>query len=193
MHSNRTKIVSLAVLAAFVVSFAGLFIKADHSLFYYGRNLTPHGPIYGFFCPQDRHLTSAAFPVGVDLTNDGMPLVSKGCVVRGYPEVTIDSMVSYGFNDSVVVAEIIATDGGRYYWVDTLFSYTPCLIAQDSLGYAVSPTDRFGLERWVDAVNDVPLSLIRMRTLSLLLVLIGLLTSAVVAVIFFRRRQTGGE
>lgn len=189
MCSNRTKIVSLTVIAALVVLFSWLFVKADCSLFYYGRNVIPHEQINGFFSPQNRHLISAAFPDGVDLTNDGMPLVDKGCVVRGYPEITIDSMVSYGFNDSIVVAEIIATDGKCYYWVDTLFSYTPCLIPQDSLGSNVLPTDRFGLKRWVEGVNDVPQPLIRMRALSLLLVLVGMLTFAA-AIICFRRRTT---
>ncbi len=169
--------ITLALLLAGLVICTATCVFVDRELSYYGRCLFSHGRILNYFEVKNMGSSSTSFPDCVELQDDGLPVIAKGCAMNGYSSIIVDTIISYGFNDSVVVAQFVSAEGNEYYYIDTPFSYQPMIILSDSITEKC-PTKVFRLTKWVEGVNCAPLILVYTRNLSLFLsalILIGLL------------------
>jgi len=175
LKTNRK--ITLALLLLALVICTATCIIADRELSYYGRCLFSHGRILNYFEVKNMGSFSTSFPDCVELQDDGLPIIAKGCTLNRYSGIIVDTIISYGFNDSVVVAQFVSVEGNEYYYIDTPFSYQPIIIPSDSIT-GKYPTKVFRLTKWVEGVNSAPLILVNIRNLSLFLsalIFIGLL------------------
>mgnify|MGYP007038198647 CR=1 FL=1 len=169
--------IKISLLLAGLAICTATCILVDKELSYYGRCLFPHGKILNYFEVKNMGSFSASFPDCVGLQDDGLPVIAKGSVINGYNGIIVDTIISYGFNDSVVVAQFVSAEEDEYYYIDTPFSYQPIIIPSGSIS-GKYPTEAFRLTKWVEGVNCAPLILVNIRNMSLLLsvlILIGLL------------------
>lgn len=167
VNKNRKKSIYLLLLTIGILVCATICIVADKQLFYYGANKFPHGKILGYADVENLHKKSPVFPNGIRLQDDGLPIIAKESVFRGYKGITVDTIISYGFNDSIIVAQFTSTKGIEYYYVDTPFAYHPVIIPLDEVTEK-NPIKVFHLKRWFSGVNCPPQSLLIVRNVSLM-------------------------
>ena len=129
---NKKNYKNILLLIVGIVSAITCFI-ADEELYYYAENKFPHAKILGFAEVTNMHSISNIFPDCVDLRDDGLPIITKDCVPRGYSTIKVDSIISYGFNDSILVAQFLSTEGKGYYDVIKPFTYHPTIILSDTI------------------------------------------------------------
>lgn len=153
------------------------FLRYDEKLYYYGVNrLDRYEPINGRIIPVNGFVRFGSFgnPFhnSVELWDkDEFPILEKGCVYNHFADVVVDSLVSYGFNDKCLVAEIIAQNQQHYY---VIFdgSNIATVVSMDSCN-GESPQKHFKLSSWFPDVNSVPHELLTKRHFFVLGSIIG--------------------
>ena len=143
------------------------FLRYDKKLYYYGINrLDRYEPINGRIIPINGFVRFCSFgnPFNnsVELWDDDeFPILEKGGTYNHYADIVVDSLVSYGFNDKCLVAEIIAKNQRHYYVIfddSNIATVESIDICDDE-----SPQKHFQLHSWFPNVNSVPHKLITMR------------------------------
>ncbi|MBO7227126.1 MAG: hypothetical protein J6V33_06055 [Bacteroidales bacterium] len=162
---NKKNYKNILLLIVGIVSAITCFI-VDEELYYYAENKFPHTKILGFAEVTNMHSISNIFPDCVDLRDDGLPIIAKDCVPCGYSTIKVDSIISYGFNDSIIVAQFLSTEGKVYYDVIKPFTYHPIIILSDTIT-ETNPVKKFALTKWVDNPNYVPYKLLMARNCSM--------------------------
>lgn len=143
------------------------FLKWDENLYYYGINrLDRYEPINGKFIPINGFVRFNSFgnPYNnsVELWDkDDFVSVGEGVSYNHYANIIVDSLVSYGFNDTCVVSEFIAKDRQRYYVIfdDSNIATVEC----KNLNADTSPQNHFHLSTWISDVNFPPQRLTKIR------------------------------
>lgn len=177
MNYNYRKRIAPIVLIVGILGCIILGIITDRELFYYGRAIIPHGKILGYADVRNMGLSSKLFPNCVELHADGLPIIAKGITLNGYGDIEVDTIISYGYNDVVIVAEFVSTEGEVYYFIDTPFTYHPTIMLTDTI-LEENPIKLFHLNKLVYGVNNTPSKILMIRNWSLILVfllLIGLI------------------
>ena len=168
MKKQLSTLVALTILLmAATVCCLHSYFQIDKRLYYYGINrFDRYEPINGCVIPINGAVRFSSFgnPFGnyVELWDeDGFSVLGKGCVYNHYADIVVDSLVSYGFNDTCVVAEFIAKDQRRYY---VIFddSNEIKMFAKDTCSN-ISPEEYFHLNAWYASVNQPPKNLTTRR------------------------------
>ncbi|MBR5777600.1 MAG: hypothetical protein IKY22_03940 [Bacteroidales bacterium] len=162
---NKKNYKNILLLIIGIISAITSFI-ADEELYYYAENKFPHAKILGFAEVTNMHSISNIFPDCVDLRDDGLPIITKDCVPRGYSTIKVDSIISYGFNDSIIVAQFLSAEGKEYYAVSMPFIYQPTIILSDTIT-ETNPVKKFALTKWVTNPHCAPYKLLMARNCSM--------------------------
>ena len=169
LRNNKRNVILLLIVTTLIFSISCFIV--DGKLFYYGANIFPHKRILGYADIANAHKKSKAFPDCIRLQDNGLPIIAKESVFRGYANITVDTIISYGFNNKVIVAQFISTDGIDYYYVDTPFTYHPQIIRYDTVSEK-DPRKEFHLKKWISNVNSTPCGLLYIRNMSFVLVIL---------------------
>ena len=143
------------------------YFQIDKRLYYYGINrFDRYEPINGRVIPINGAVRFNSFgnPFGnyVELWDeDELTMIAPGFKYYHYADIVVDSLVSYGFNDTCVVAEFIAKDQRRYYVVFD-DSNEVKMFAKDTCAN-ISPEEYFHLNAWYASVNQPPKNLTTQR------------------------------
>lgn len=151
------------------------YIMADRELFYYGENMLPHNKILQYADVKKTHKKTNAFSNCIRLQDDGLPIIAKETVIRGYSNIMVDTIISYGFDDSVIIVKFMSAERKEYYYIDTPYTYNPTIISADTIGdYLINV---FRPQKWICDANHPPLWLTYIRNWSIvifLLLIVGL-------------------
>lgn len=163
-----------------------IFQTVDNELYYYGlnrlnkydyivQNIRPIGSI------NDR-LYGEDYPFeGVYLVDKEQWFLYKG---RETGSIVIDSLCSYGFNDHMLVAEVLTEQGTRYYDItDFSDSHNSALIQIDTC-CITNPVSHFKLDRWIYDVNNPPQSLCDMSNFCIFLFFLTSLNEIILLSLF---------
>lgn len=138
-----------------------IFQAVDNELYYYGLNRLDK---YDYIVQNIRPIGSINDRLyGEDYPFEGVYLIDKEqwFLDKGGKSgsITVDSLCSYGFNDHMLVTEVISDQGMRYYVVaDFNNSHNSTEIQIDTSGIT-NPTRCFDLDRWIYDVNNPPKNL----------------------------------
>lgn len=171
MKNNRIVILTVfgtLLIAATLYSVNG-FLKCDEKLYYYGINrLDRYEPINDQIIPINGFVKFNSFgnPFynSVELWDkDDCVTVGEGVSYNHYADIVVDSLVSYGFNDTCVVAEFVAKDRQHYY---VMFDESNIATVKCKNFYGnISPQNHFHLYTWIPNVNCPPQKLITIHRL----------------------------
>ncbi|MBP5557350.1 MAG: hypothetical protein J6X65_06605 [Bacteroidales bacterium] len=176
MKSNKSIVLIAIVAIAIVMTIVGIgglacwhhILKTDAELYFYGRNrFDKYPPLVAdarpVTCFNDRFY-------GVDkFGTDGFSIVgfesSYTYIVEGesywsQSNIYHDSICSYGYNDSVIVVELISPEGNRYYIADNYVDSKKTKRIDADTGTFSNPLSYFGLTKWINDVNNPPIELI---------------------------------
>ncbi len=172
----------LSIISLILLTFSIIkYINADKEMYYYGKN---NLPIYQNKLPfgmkpeyWDYRRDNSGFNIidHIDFKSVGR---SVGC--WEYPGIIIDSVISYGFNDTLLIAIIEDTSKNLYCYKqnDTLsFEFTPlkeCNIEQMKKDYNL---------KWIETANKLPENISSARFFSGILFYISL----ILFIIYFRK------
>jgi len=177
MNANKffPIVVIIAIIGAMATAgilglkFWHCLLETDNELYFYGRNrFNKYPPLVAdarpVTCYNDRFY-------GVDkLGTDGFSIVSFESDYtyiidneRFWMQYNIyhDSICSYGYNDSVIVVELVSPKGDRYYIYDNYANSQKTIRINADTCTILNPLDYFGLTKWIDNVNNPPSELIR--------------------------------
>lgn len=138
-----------------------IFQTVDAELFYYGLNRLDK---YDYIVQNIRPIGSINDCLyGEDYPSDGVYFIDKEqwFLYKGGKSgsIIVDSLCSYGFNDHVLVTEVISDQGIRYYVVvDFNDSRNSTEIQIDTSGIT-NPIRCFDLNKWIYDVNNPPQNL----------------------------------
>lgn len=133
-----------------------IFQTVDNELYYYGlnrldkydyivQNIRPIGRINDCLYGED-------YPFeGVYLIDTEQWFLYKG---EKNGSIIVDSLCSYGFNDHVLVAEVISDHGIRYYDVTDFNNFHNSTETQIDTSGITNPVTYFNLDRWIYDVNN---------------------------------------
>ncbi|HOF16104.1 MAG TPA: hypothetical protein PLF32_03705 [Bacteroidales bacterium] len=164
------------IILLFLIMFAAIiYIVCDYYLYYYGKNtLNIYKKIITIVTPERRDRSSCYRNEGFALLKNGRTYIAKGNVYRGYPKIKVDSIVSYGFNDSVIVGLFISKDKESYFVIMDNSSYNVKLLSYKE--YSINEIIKlYNLKKWIYNVNNPPLLLSFIRRLSFLVIYISLI------------------
>lgn len=165
----KTKITLIFLLIFSVIT----YVITDHNLFYYGQNrLNIYKYIIKSIQPERRDMSYTYSNEGFVLLENGMTYIAKGNVYVGYSNIEVDSVLSYGFNDSVIVGLFISKDQESYFVIMDNSSYNVKLLSYKK--YSINEIIKlFNLKKWIYNVNNPPSLLFIIRGLSFLVILIS--------------------
>ncbi|MBR3940167.1 MAG: hypothetical protein IKJ67_09395 [Bacteroidales bacterium] len=166
MKINNKKVYKNIFLSVIIILSAVLCFVTDKELYYYAENKFPHTKILGYAEVTNMHSISNIFPDCVDLRDDGLPIIAKDCILRGYSAIKVDSIISYGFNDSIIVTRFLSTEGEEYYDVIKPFTYNPVIILSDTIT-ETNPVKKFALTKWIITPHCAPYKLLKIRNWSM--------------------------
>jgi len=160
----------------FLIIFSGItYVITDHYLFYYGKNkLNIYNEIITSIKPEHWDMSHSHNNEGFVLLENGMTCLARGNVYRGYSKIKVDSVVSYGFNDSVLVGLFISKDKDSYFVIMHKSSYKVKLLSYTE--YTINDIIKlYNLKKWIYNVNNPPALLFRIRGWSFLVIFISLI------------------
>ena len=167
---NNNRHIPLLIMGMGITACAILFIIADRELFYYGENRLPHRKILDYADVENPHKKTKSFPDCIRLQNDGLPIIAKESIIRGYSGIMVDTIISYGFNDSIIIVEFLSTEHKKYYYIDTPFTYNPTIMLADSIGN--NPLKAFHTKKWICNANRPPQWLFHIKNFSIVIFLL---------------------
>ena len=98
----------------------------------------------------------------------------KGNVYVGYSNIEVDSVLSYGFNDSIIVGLFISKDKESFFVIMDNSSYNVNLLSYKE--YSINEIIKlYNLKKWIYNVNNPPSFLFIIRGLSFLVIYISLI------------------
>lgn len=162
------------------------FQIVDNELYYYGlnrlnkydyivQNIRPIGSI------NDR-LYGEDYPFeGVYLIDKEQWFLYKG---RKMDSIIVDSICSYGFNDHLLVTEVITKKGIRYYDVSDFSDFHNSALIQIDTSCITNPVTHFKLNRWIYDVNNPPQTLCKILNFTYDLFFIILLNEILLLILF---------
>ena len=168
--TNNNKHTLLLIIGLGIIACTFLYYMVDRELFYYGESRLPHGKILEYADVEHLHNKTTTFSNCIRLQNDGLPIIAKESVIRGYSNIIVDTIVSYGFNDSIIIVWFTSTEDTNYYFIDTPFTYNPTIMLADTIGD--NPSEVFHTKKWVYNANCPPQWLFYIRTLSIVIFLL---------------------
>ena len=160
MIKKRTAKVIILTLVILITAIS--YFVSDKKLSYYGKsdfaphNLLPYG-VKPEYWGYDRGMLWFAL-----LDEGEMTLIAKG---NKYftSDITVDSVLSYGFNDSVLVGLVLGKDSNKYYVVFKGDADIRVIDYKEGIGSIATKL------KWIDNVNNPPLNLIQIHRYSRLL------------------------
>lgn len=146
----------------------GMFLKTykifqtiDNELYYYGLNRLDK---YDYIVQNLRPIGSINDRLyGEDYPFEGVYLIDKDqwFIYKGgqMGQIVVDSLCSYGFNDHVLVAEVLTEQGIGYYDITDFSDFHNSTQIQIDTSGITMPITYFKLDKWVYDVNHPPQSL----------------------------------
>lgn len=174
------KLLLTIVFGILIIASASLYIIADSDLYYYGKN---NLPIYN-------RLPFEMKPEywGHRLDNSGFNImdkydfvhIGKGDGYWEYPGIIIDSVISYGFNDTLLIAIVKDSCKEKY-----------CLRQYDTLSEELIPLQYCNIEKlkhdynlkWIENPNNPPYLIMAKRSRSAFIFYISL----ILFIIYFKK------
>ena len=105
---------------------------------------------------------------------NGATHIAKGNVYVGYSNIEVDSVLSYGFNDSIIVGLFISKDKESFFVIMDNSSYNVNLLSYKE--YSINEIIKlYNLKKWIYNVNNPPSFLFIIRGLSFLVIYISLI------------------
>ena len=141
-----------------------IFQTIDNELYYYGFNsLDKYDYIAQGLRPIGRinaHLYGVDYPFcGFFLIDDMQFFLYKG-MKSG--TIMVDSICAYGFNDHILVTEVISDQGIRYYHMTDFKDFHNSIEIKIDTSCITNPIMYFNLDRWIYDVNNPPQNLCAM-------------------------------
>lgn len=174
----------LSIISLILLIFAIIkYINADKEMYYYAKNNLPiyHNKLPFGSKPEywDHRLDNSGFKI-----MDKYDFVHIGDHVRycGYPDILVDSVISYGFNDTLLVAIIADSSKNLYCFIQndtlirsiTLILLTNCNIEKLKHDYNL---------KWIENPNKPPENISSTRFFSGILFYFSL----IFFIIYFRK------
>ncbi len=168
------KLLLTIVFGTLIIASASLYIIADSDLYYYGINNLPIYNKLPFEMKPEYWNTRQGGP-GFNIM-DKYDFVHIGNYVgyREYPGIIIDSVISYGFNDTLIVAIIADSSKNLYCFIQndtlirsiTLIPLTNCNIEKIKHDYNL---------KWIENPNNPPYLIMSKRFRSAFIFYISLI------------------
>lgn len=149
----------------FIISY-DIFKTIDRELYFYGynrlnkydyiaRQVRPIGRINARLYGTDYCFNGFSLQVG----EYGQNFINKGGVIN---EILVDSICSYGFNEHLVVTELITKEGFRYYDIADFADFNNSKEIRIDTSCITNPVLHFNLSKWIHDVNHPAKSLCKM-------------------------------
>ncbi|HPZ60645.1 MAG TPA: hypothetical protein PLS14_01715 [Bacteroidales bacterium] len=160
------------VFGTLIIASASLYIIADSDLYYYGKN---NLPIYNKL-PFEMKPEYWGYRRGmlnfVILDKNDFVHIGRGVGYWEYPEITIDSVISYGYNDTLLIAIVKDSCKQKY-----------CLRQYDTLSEELIPLQYCNIEKlkhdynlkWIENPNNPPYLIMSKRFRSAFIFYISLI------------------
>jgi hypothetical protein len=137
----------IIVLLPIIVFFQIKALSVDRQLFYYGRNMYKHDLSLPFgitpvYCGYDRGMLGFTL-----LDNYETTWLAQGNSYVAKPGMKVDTVLSYGFNDNLLVGLIKATDQQKYY---VIFGNTGAVEIQLYEKEGIDLSEKFKHLTWID-------------------------------------------
>ncbi len=132
-----------------------LYVLADSDLYYYGKNNLPIYNELPFGMKPEYWNTRSGSPGFKIIDKYDFVHIGRGVRYWGYPNITVDSVISYGFNDTLIIAIIHDTYKNLYCFKQNntinrfvkLTPYKDCNIEQIKKDYNL---------KWIENPNNPP-------------------------------------
>lgn len=168
------------VFGIIIIASAALYIMADSDLYYYGKNNLPIYHKLPFGMKPEYWGTRRGMLGFVILDKNDFVHIGKGSGYWEYPEITIDSVISYGFNDTLLIA--IIKDSCKVLYClrqydtlsEELIQFPYCNIEQMKQEYNL---------KWIENPNIPPYLIMGKRSRNAFLFYISL----ILLIIYFRK------
>lgn len=163
------------------------FKAIDNELYYYGynrlnkydliaRQVRPIGRINARLYGTDYCFNGFTLLIG----EFGQNFINKGGEING---IMVDSICSYGFNDHMVVTEIISNQGIRYYDIADFDNFNNSTEVRVDTSCITNPITHFKLDNWIFDANHPTKSLCKMSDFCIRLFLFFVILEIVLLVI----------
>ncbi len=179
------KLLLTIVFGTLIIASASLYIIADSDLYYYGKNNLPIYNRLPFEMKPEYWNTRQGRPGFKIMDKYDFSFIDKDIIFFKYPNIKIDSLISYGFNDTIFIALIKAHNINfnssnlyclKQYNIDSfnIIPYTDCNIGKIKHDYNI---------KWIENPNNPPYLIMAKRSRSAFIFYISL----IFFIIYFRK------